>query len=162
MKTPHQITLEPWEYEHASNIGIRRYTANWEKHDAKHYDPARMEDNRTAQVAATISELAVAKHTNRYWSGHVWTPQQHNHYRNIPDVGHNIEVRRIRTRNTVAVRKHQLGKGLVLWAARPIPPEFRTVELYGWIKYDEAWEKGTPADYAPETTRLFPVEELAL
>lgn len=58
------ITLDPWEYEWASHVGIRRFTANWGKKDAAHYDPARMEDNRTAQVAAAVAEIAVAKATN--------------------------------------------------------------------------------------------------
>jgi len=55
------IKLESWEYEYASTIGIRRYTNNWGKPDAPHYDPNKMEDNRTALVAAAIGELAVAK-----------------------------------------------------------------------------------------------------
>jgi len=29
------ITLEPWEYEHANQVGIRRYTANWTKQNAQ-------------------------------------------------------------------------------------------------------------------------------
>ena len=36
------ITLEPWEYEHALDVGTRRFTANWGKRDAPHYDKARM------------------------------------------------------------------------------------------------------------------------
>ena len=62
-----RIELEPWEYEHASQVGIRRYAENWGKADAKHYDHFRMEDNRTAQVAAAVCELAVAKAINQYW-----------------------------------------------------------------------------------------------
>lgn len=95
------IKLEAWEYEHACDVGIRRYTANWDKQDAPHYqDKTRQEDNRTAQVASAVCELAVAKHTNRYWSGHVWHASEHNKYRHIADVGANIEVRRLRTRDS--------------------------------------------------------------
>lgn len=151
-----RIRLEPWEYEWASHVGTRRYIENWSKLDAPHYanNKTRMEDDRTAQVAACVCELAVAKHTNRYWSGHVWTASQHNHYKNVPDVGANIEVRRLRTRDTAAVRKHQLGKGLVLFVARPIMPELRDVDIYGWIPYDDAWELAEPADYDPDNTRI--------
>lgn len=148
------ITLEPWEYIHACNVGIGRYAANWGKNDAAHYKKELMEDDRTAQVASAICELAVAKATNRYWSGHVWAKEDHKKYRNAPDVGTNIEVRRVRKGNTVAVRKHQLNKGLILFAAQPEPPEFTQVEIWGWIKYDQAWELAEPAHYAPETTRL--------
>lgn len=156
------IELDPWEYEHACNIGIRRFTANWSKQDAAHYDAKRMEDNRTAQVASAICELAVAKHTNRYWPAHVWHASEHNKYRNLPDVGRNIEVRRIRTGTSAAVRKHQLNKGLVLWVAHAVAPEFRVVNLHGWMRYDEAWERGTPANYAPDTTRLIDIKDLTI
>ena len=159
---PVVVDLDPWEYAHACDVGIRRFTANWGRHDAAHYDASRMEDNRTAQVAAAICELAVAKHTNRYWSGHVWHQSEHSKYDMLPDVGRNIEVRRVRTSLSAAVRKHQLGKGLVLWVARPIAPEFVQVELYGWIRYDEAWKKGKPSSYAPETTRVIDVSMLTL
>jgi hypothetical protein len=110
-----------------------------------------MEDDRTAAVAACAAELAVAKHTNRYWSGHVWDYRDHNQYKDIPDVGTNIEVRRIRTKNMAAVRKRQVGKGLVLFVAKPIMPEIRSVEIHGWMHYDQAWEAGVPSDYDPDT-----------
>jgi hypothetical protein len=113
-----------------------------------------MEDDRTAQVAAAIAELAVAKATNRYWPGHVWSQAEHNKYKDVPDVGSNIEVRRVRSGNTVAVRKHQVGKGLILFAAQPEAPEFMKVDVWGWLEYDQAWELGEPAHYAPETTKI--------
>ena len=120
-----------------------------------------MEDDRTAQVAACVGELAVAKATNQYWSGHVWHKSDHETYKHLPDVGTNIEVRRIRTSPSGAVRKRQLGKGLQLFIVRPVPPEFRAVELLGWIDHDEAWELGEPSNYDPEGTRLIGEEHLS-
>lgn len=156
------ILLTPWEYDHAVRVGTQRIVANWKRPNAPHYDKSRMEDDRTAQVAATICELAVAKHTNRYWHAHVWHPLDHRFYADLPDVGMNIEVRRVRTGNNVAVRRSQLNRDLVVWAAHPLGPEFRRVELLGWMKYDEAWEAGEPASYDPEKTRLVPIERLTL
>ena len=148
------VNLEAWEYEWASHVGARRYTANWGKANAPWYDAERMEDDRTAQVAACVCELAVAKATNRYWSGHVWPPVEHRRRRDTPDVRHNIEVRRVRTSKSAAVRRHQVGKGLVLFVAQAIPPEFREVQVLGWIDMDEAWEKGKASSYDSEGTRL--------
>lgn len=145
------VELEPWEYEHASQVGIRRFTERWHTSNASHYDISRMEDDRTAQVAACIAELAVAKHANQYWSGHVWPASEHHKYRNLPDVGRNIEVRRVRTRDGVAVREHQIGRGLVLWAAKPLEPEFRQVEIWGWIDYDHGWQLATPSGFSEST-----------
>lgn len=157
---PTTVTLTSWEYENANLVGIRRFTANWGKHDAKYYKRERMEDDRTATVAAAACELAVAKYTDRYWHAHIWHATDHNKFKELPDVGRNIEVRRIRTGTSAAVRKHQLGKGLVLWVAKAIEPEFREVQLYGWLPYDEAWEKGSPSKYDPEGTRVIDVQLL--
>jgi hypothetical protein len=145
----HIITLEYWEYEIASLVAARRVTANWGKHDAAWYDAKRMEDNRTALLAGTVAEMAVAKALNRYWSPSAWNPGDHDKYRySHADVGVNIEVRRVRKRDgRAAVRKHQVGKKLVLFVAYPEPPEFTTVEILGWLPYDDAWEVGAPAEY---------------
>ena len=141
------VQLEYWEYIHASNVGIGRFTANWGKQDAPHYNNNLKEDDRTASVASAICELAVAKSQNRYWHAHVWTPEDHKKYRSMPDVGANIEVRRVRTGNSVPVRKRELGRGIVIFGAYAIPPEFRSVEIWGWIEADRAWELGEPAHY---------------
>ena len=154
------IELEKWEYEWASHVGIRRFTENSEKQDATHYKREYMEDDRTAQVAAAIGELAVARVTNQYWGGHVWAGNRHAENRGRADVGHNIEVRRLRSSNNAAVRRRQLGKGLVLFVVRPVPDEFRTVEMLGWIDHDEAWELGEPSGYDPENTRVIAANNL--
>ncbi len=156
------VNLEPWEYEWAAHVGIRRFTANWNKKDAAHYDRSRMEDDRTAQVAACVCEIAVAKHYNRYWSGSVWTAAQHDHFKTrVADVGTNIEVKRLRTRTEAPVRRSQYGKGLVLVVAKPVEPEMRSIEIFGSIKYDKAWETGAPADYDPQNTRVIDITRLA-
>lgn len=162
VSTPKRVVLEPWEYEWASHVGARRYIENWGKGNATHYDAQRMEDDRTAQVAACVCELAVAKHTNRYWSGHVWKVEHHDRYKHLADVGANIEVRRLRTRKTVAIRQHQVGKGLVLFVAKPIVPELREVDIYGWLHYDDAWEMGEQSDYDRATTRVLHYDNFRL
>lgn len=148
------VVLLPWEYVWAAHVGAGRHAANWGKPDAPHYDHARMEDDRTAQMAGAVAELAVAKWLNRYWSGHVWHASEHGRFRDAPDVGANVEVRRVRTGKGAAVRRRQVGKGLVLVAAEPVPPEFRVVDVWGWIDYDEAWALGEPSSYSDDTRLL--------
>lgn len=156
------IDLAPWEYEWASHVGARRYIENWGNPDAAYYSRERMEDDRTAQVAACCAELAVAKYANRYWSGHVWHRSEHGKHRNTADVGVNIEVRRLRTKETAAVRKRQLGQNLVLFVAKPVMPEFRQVIIYGYLDYDTAWSLAVPTEYDPEKTRELGPEFLKL
>lgn len=131
-----KITLTAWEYERGFAVGIGRFTANWGKADAAHYDKSRMEEDRSAQPAAALCEIAVAKYAGEYWHGHVWHATDHAKHRSLADVGPNIEVRRVRTRNAVAVRRTDAGK--VLWAARMTDAEYRTVEILGCIDADEA------------------------
>ena len=150
------VNLETWEYEYASHIGIRRFTANWNKSDASYYDRTKMEDDRTAQVASAIGELAVAKAINQYWSASIWTAQEHDQYKYIADVGNNIEVRRIRTQNGPAVRSKDLNRGLIIFGVRPVVPEFKQVEILGWIDADLGWQMGEEKSYG----RLIPIDKL--
>ena len=132
------IKLEPWEYEYAYTIGIRRFTENWGKKNSANYDDEKkMEEDRNAQPAAAICELAVAKYLNQSWSGHVWRKEDHNKYKGIPDVGNNIEVRRVRTDKGPAIKLKDLNNGLIVWGARLVDKEYTEVELLGWIDADE-------------------------
>jgi hypothetical protein len=129
------ITLTPWEYERAFAVGIGRFTANWGVGDAEYYDRSLMEEDRNAQPAAAICELAVAKYTGKYWHAGVWSRGDHSKYKHLADVGDDIEVRRVRTKNAVKVRSKDAGK--IVWAARTADPEYRTVEILGFISADE-------------------------
>ena len=40
------------------------------------------------------------------------------------------------------------------------PPEFRVVDVMGWIHMDEAWEAGVPSSYDSEGTRLVSPQHL--
>lgn len=136
------IELEPWEYEHAYQVGIRRYTENWGKADASYYNKSSMEEDRNAQAASAICELAVAKYTNQYWHGSVWDGRKHKKYKDMPDVGLNIEVRRVRTQSGPAVRDKDLNRNLILWGAELVDAEYRKVRLLGWIEADKGYEIG--------------------
>lgn len=156
------VTIEKWEYEHAHAVGIARCVARWGSSDAAHYgEKARQEDNRTANVASALCELAVAKLTNSYWHGHVWHWTEHAKYRGLPDVGKNTEVRRLRTRNAVPIRRGQNNKeNLIVFGARVIGPEMNSVEVYGYISQKKGWEIGVPSDYDPENTRVVDIKLL--
>ena len=132
---PPVIELHPWEYERGFHIGIARFTANWGRPDAPHYDRSRMEEDRKAQAAAALCEIAVARHTNQYCHGHVWHWSDRHKYKHLADVGEDIEVRRIRTADGVPIRKSDKGK--TVWAARPADAEYRTIELLGYVSADE-------------------------
>jgi hypothetical protein len=134
------IELSPWEYEAGFSVGIARYVRNWDRADAAHYAGNRqaMEPDRKANPAATLCEIAVARHLNQYWHGHVWSVGDHGLHRNAADVGENIEVRRTRG-DTVAVRRTDAGK--IVWAARTLDDEYRKIEILGWVAADDVIQR---------------------
>ena len=145
------IDIEPYEYERGFEVGIRRFTANWGRPDAPHYDRSKMEEDRNAQAAAAICELAVAKYLNQYWRASIWHVSEQSKYRHLPDVGRDIEVRRVRTQKGVTVRPGDKGK--VVWGARVVDPEYRLVELLGFINADIVLE-ARPEGYVVPFARL--------
>jgi len=150
------VTFETWEYEHGFSVGVRRYTANWGTRDAPHYDRALMEEDRKASVSSALCELAVAKHLNQYWHASVWCAAEHQRHRKLPDVGSNVEVRRLRTAPGVAVRQGDAGR--TIWAARIDDPEFRSCVLLGSVDANHALKTGIQVpgkDYV-----LIPTDEL--
>lgn len=159
------VTLEPWEYIHAHDIGIRRAVANWNVPDKKSYTTGNNQPEIIASPRSAIAELAVAKALGRYWSGHVWDNRDHTLYRILPDVEPNVEVRCIREEgNPMSVWKKDAGKDSVLVLAYPIPDEFRSVNVIGWIPADVAWDKGIEKygrKVVPQD-RLRPIESLEL
>ena len=58
----------------------------------------------------------------------------------MPDVGTNIEVRRVRTQSGPAVREKDLNRGLIIWGAELSDSEYRTVNLLGWIEAEKGYE----------------------
>ena len=150
------VELEPFEYAWACHVGNQRFIANWYNTDGNHYQHRtdnNTDDRRTADMAAAICELAIAKATNRYWAGHVWAREDHQKYRGRPDVGTNIEVRRSKNNQSVMVFKKDLNKNQILFAAHPIPPEFRLVHVWGFLNCDEAWKLGEPSKFDPDNSR---------
>jgi hypothetical protein len=149
------VRLDPWEREWAEHVGRKRDEANEGKRDAAHYDPARMEPNLTASIAACVAELAVAKACNLYWDGSYWTAEQHRQFAGRADVGANVEVRRTRKANgPLVIRRRDVERNRVMALAYPVPPEFVEVNVVGTIRAGRGWELGVPADYSPSDTRL--------
>jgi hypothetical protein len=149
------VRLETWEREWAEHVARKRNEANVGKADAAHYDPARMEDNLVASIAACVSELAVAKACNLYWDGSYWPSARHREFAGRADVGANVEVRRTRKASgPLVIRRRDVERGRVMALAFPFPPEFVEVRVVGTIGAARGWELGSPADYSPADTRL--------
>ena len=142
------VDLRPWEYTLAAQVGADRVAQNFGKADAAHYDRARMEDDRTAQNAAAVAEIATARALDRYWTAcGAWTTGQHSEYRGLADVSGNIEVRRIREGHYSTFAIGQADRERVVVACYVEPPELRRVRVLGWVRGEDALAAGVPAGY---------------
>lgn len=131
-------------------VADKRNEMNLARGDAPAYalNSERMEDNSVAMFASTRCEMAVAKHYNRYWHASWWAASDHGQHKHEPDVGHNIEVKRIRKRENPLLVKEQYAKEnrhIVLAYAHSNPVNL--VEVIGWITAAEAWRIGEPAPW---------------
>jgi hypothetical protein len=149
------ITLSDDELEQAKRVGDGRNAANTGSPDKPYYHRELMQDDETASFAAACAEAAVAKATGRQWHAKVWPAGEHWKHRDEPDVGRNIEVRRIREPNNgLVVREKDLNKGKVIFVAYPLPEtRFRQVDVIGWLRAEDAWDLGKEAF---EETRRVP------
>ena len=156
----YRVHLRPWEIANVGAVGAQRTAANAGRDNAPHYrDDSKRQDERTASFAAAAAECATARLLNQYWTaGGAWPADRHREFASLPDVGRNIEVRRIREKGTetFAVRKRDLDRTVV--ACFVDPPELTTVWILGWIRGKDGWEVGTPVE---DYTRV-PVEALTL
>ena len=156
------ITLENWEYDWASHVGVRRMLARIDSPNAKHdADDDRRQIELLATIASACCEMAVAKCYNLYWSGHYWDSRDHGDYKHLPDVGGGTEVRRVRKAGApFAVRMPEVRAQKTMVAAYAHDPDFRTITVYGSIRADLAWELSEPSDFDPEGTRYCALSNL--
>ena len=139
------IKLSDDDLAQAKAVGDGRNAANAGSKDKPYYDRSRMEPDDIASFAAAAAECAVARALNKKWHAKVWPAHEHWLHKNEPDVGENIEVRRLRfPHRPLAVRQKDLGQNKFLVLAYPIPETgYRFVDVIGWIDADEAWRIGT-------------------
>jgi hypothetical protein len=149
-----KIILSEEELDKAKWVSAGRNAQNEGGKDKPYYHRDLMQSDDVAGVASAAAECAVAKAVNRHWHAKVWPRDEHWRHVDEPDVGDNIEVRRIReSGNGLVVRKKDLHKGKVIFVAYPDPlTGFKEVEVIGWLKADDAWEIGE--DYLEDTKRV--------
>lgn len=151
------VMLNDWEIDWAKHVGGQRRIINLEKADASHYDPTLKQPEEIASPASAVCEMAVAKHLNLYWDGSYWQLNQHNQFREMPDLAPNIEVRRTRTNGgECQVRLRDVLRNRRMISAHVDEQDFSTgVIIQGWIDAAQGWEEGVTANYDKKgNTRL--------
>jgi hypothetical protein len=135
MPKPIEVELEWYELYQAGKVGwhrhveaIRRKLRNKKRGEKPSY---------VAHIEGCLGEVAVAKATNRYWSGSV------NVGKRVPDVGSHIEVR---CRDETAGQRDLIVRSddpddrvmvLVTWDEDSLP----ALRVEGWIEVKKAKRK---------------------
>ena len=145
------IELSDADLAKAKEVGDGRNAANTRSKDKPYYDRSRMEPDEIASFAAAAAECAVARALNQEWHAKVWPASEHWQHKDEPDVGNNIEVRRLRfPHRPLAVRQKDIGRNKFIVLAYPLPETgYRFVDVIGWMDADEAWRIGI--DSWPQT-----------
>lgn len=157
-----RVDLRPWEYALVAQIGAARAARNHNRPDAKHYDRSRMEDDRTAQHASCAAECATARAFDRYWTaGGAWDSGDHARYKDLADVGQNIEVRRIREPSSTTFAVDERDRDRIVVACYVEPPELQVVRVFGWARGADALAAGEVAEKYPSRRRV-PLSVLSL
>jgi hypothetical protein len=132
------------EVVEARLVGDGRNLANRNSKDKSYYHREKMEDDTVASFAAATAECAVARVFNAEWHAKVWPAGEHHLHSDEPDVGENIEVKRVRNPDAglvVREKDRTLGRYVVL--AYPIPETgYTQVDVIGWIRADKGWQVG--------------------
>lgn len=130
----------------AAVSGMLRRQANFTKGNSRSYSRgAKLQPEAFASPAGCAAEIAVAQHLGMSWDARAWLASQHNQFSRMPDVGENIEVKRIRdNKKFVEVKAKETGRGRILWVVRTVGEEHLELDLLGWMTYDDAWAAGEP------------------
>lgn len=117
--------------------------------NAAHYaDVSRQQDRQIAEPAAAACECAAARAMNRYWHASYWSEGSHQQFKDTPDVGENVEVRRVRYPNARGFAVGEKDRHQIVVACFVESEEnLAVVRVLGWMHGATALDLGQMTDY---------------
>ena len=137
------VTLTTSEVRICTMLGMERWFEKKGSQDRPGYAIGKaagaLEHELLANVRANVAEYAVAKHFAQPWTVPWYPNEEHKQRKDHPDVGRNIEVRVVRTKNAVPVWDKDINKQAIIVGCKVIDDEhFTEVEIFGWFPAIEA------------------------
>ena len=137
------VTLNKEEIRTITLLATQRWLEKIDSTDRPNYATGKasgaLEHELLATIRANAVEWAVAKHYNLSWNIPFYTNDLHPRRKDLPDVGKNLEVRSLRTRNEVPVWDKDVSKNAIIVAGRVLDTDYYTrVEILGYIKAEDA------------------------
>lgn len=128
------VQLSKDEVRVCANLAVERWLTKFGSVDRPNYadgkKAGRLEPEINANIRANVAEWAVARAYNLQWSV-PWYPNEfHLRRKDISDVGNNLEVRTVRTQDSIPFWKKDAGKTIV--GVKVLDEEYYSeVEIYG-------------------------------
>ena len=134
------VSLSKEEVRVCTLLAIERWLTKFGSKDKPNYAQGkadgRLEPEINANIRANVCEWAVAKQYHLAWNTPWYPNSLHTKRYPIADVGTNIEVRSIRTQDSIAFWGKDRDR--IIIGTKCLDTEYySSVEIYGYIKPDE-------------------------
>jgi hypothetical protein len=156
----HIVKLSKEEVRACADAALNRWMMKWGSTDRENYqDKSKLEPEIAANVRTIVAEYAVAKLYKKSFTFPFYPNEEHGYRKDIAEVGTNIEVKSIRTKDEIPVFPKDIRKGWKLVGVRVLDRDYYSeVEVYGWLPMEEIanhdeWK------YAPEGSWRIPLDQ---
>lgn len=158
----HIVTLSKEEVRACADIALNRWMIKFGSEDRPNYagdNKRNLEPEIAANVRTIVAEYAVAKLYKKSFTFPFYTNEEHHYRKDIAEVGTNIEVKSIRTKDEIPVFPKDIREGWLLVGARVLDRDYYSeVEVFGWLKMEDI-PPHTEWKYAPEGSWRIPLDQ---
>jgi hypothetical protein len=128
------VNLTKDEVRVCTLLAVERWLTKFGSVDRPNYaegkKAGRLEPEINANIRANVAEWAVARAYNLQWSVPWYPNELHPQRKDIPDVGSNLEIRTVRTQNSIPFWKKDSGKTII--GVKVLDEEYYSqVQIYG-------------------------------
>lgn len=156
------VNLSKEEVRACADIALNRWMMKWGSIDRENYagdNKRNLEPEIAANVRTIVAEYAVAKLYKKSFTFPFYPNEEHPYRKDIAEVGTNIEVKTIRTKDEIPVFPKDIREGWILVGARVLDRDYYSeVEVYGWLPMEEI-PKHPEWKYAPEGSWRIPLDQ---
>ena len=157
----HIVTLTKEEVRACADAALNRWMMKWGSVDRPNYagdNKRNLEPEIAANVRTIVAEYAVAKLYKKSFTFPFYPNEEHGFRKDIAEVGNNIEVKSIRTKDEIPVFPKDIRDGWLLVGARVLDRDYYSqVEVFGWLPMEDCqrdeWK------YAPEGSWRIPLDQ---
>ena len=158
----HIVTLSKEEVRACADAALNRWMMKFGSVDRPNYagdNKRNLEPEIAANVRTIVAEYAVAKLYKKSFTFPFYPNEEHGFRKDIAEVGTNIEVKSIRTKDEIPVFPKDIRRDWILVGARVLDRDYYSeVEVFGWMLMDEIPDHNE-WKYAPEGSWRIPLDQ---